>query len=300
MPSDLYRDAHLGIRSRLTELKTRIRDREAEVTDAFWRSLDDRVRDRLTEGRAGLALIDEDSFDQLARAEAMLSSYLDEIDRLIARLPLLEAEWHELPDEVSDPPRQAPVGLFAPRTLFPPYGIWELYERFESTVRDRDREATIRHDGAGFVARFRDLDAPFAFRATVHAASQTTGELGLSLVTSVRRAMPRLCVRHETLVLSLGKALGLKREVEVGEPSFDGLFLIEGEADDVHRLLVPSVRAQLLALARFDIPTLEIMPDARMASLKWLFEPTQGALEAAIRVLASVRDWSPEVRFRRE
>jgi hypothetical protein len=120
------------------------------------------------------------------------------------------------------------------------------------------------------------------------------------LVTSVPRAMPRLLVRHENLVMSLGKVLGLKHEIEVGEPSFDGLFLIEGVAEAVHRLLVPSVRMQLLVLSRFDIPTLEIDPPRRVASIRWRFEPQAKALDAAVRVLAAIRETTPDLRFRND
>ena len=104
----------------------------------------------------------------------------------------------------------------------------------------------------------------------------------------------------ETLVLSVGNALGLKHDVEVGEPSFDGLFLIEGAKAAVARLLVPAVRMQLLALSRFDIPTLEIDPPRRTASLRWRFEPASKALDAAVRVLAAIRETPPDLRFRND
>ena len=34
----------------------------------------------------------------------MLAAYLDELERLIATLPAIEAAWIELPDDVADPP----------------------------------------------------------------------------------------------------------------------------------------------------------------------------------------------------
>src|SRR5690242_6043535 len=98
MPADSYRDAQVGIRARLTDLEQRLREREAEVTDTFWSSLDDHVRERLADLREGLDLTASTSFSDLARAEASLAAYVEELDRLIAMLPALEEEWLEIPD----------------------------------------------------------------------------------------------------------------------------------------------------------------------------------------------------------
>jgi hypothetical protein len=117
------------------------------------------------------------------------------------------------------------------------------------------------------LARFRDRGAPFALRATLYAQGNgQVSEVAMWLVTSIPRALPRLVVRHETLVLSVGKKLGLKREVEVGDTSFDGLFLIEGTKEAADRYLGTAVRAQLLALSRFDIPTRRSGSSPRCAS----------------------------------
>ena len=69
-------------------------------------------------------------------------------------------------------------------------------------------------------------------------------------------------------------------------PSFDGLFVIEGTRAAAALFLPPAVRAQLLALSRFDVPTLHMNPTSRTASLAWRFEPAPKALDAAVRVLA--------------
>jgi hypothetical protein len=299
MTADLYRDAHVGIRARLAELEARIRDREAEVTDAFWTSLDDDVRERLASMREAVELVDAQSLEELARAEALLAAYVDELGELIARLPSVEAAWHELPDDVASPPpppRRWSIGLPSSRE------VDEIVKNFTAVVRERDRHAEVVTDRPhSCIARFADRGCPFALRATMLTAGNgQVLEVPMWLVTSVPRAMPRVLVRPETLVLSVGKALGLKHEVEVGEPSFDGLFLIEATKEAVARYLVPGLRAQLLALARFDIPTLEIDPPNRVASIKWRFEPAAKALDAAIRILASIRETPPELRFRNE
>lgn len=300
MAANSYRDAHVGIRARLADLEGRIRDRESEVTPAFWDSLDDKVREEMRSEREAIELVDPGAtLEELARAEQLLSAYLDDLERLIARLPAIEEQWHELPDDVDDPPaRRDPWPLGLPTTE-----EWNAMERkLVATVRDRDRHATVTKDGARTcIARFRDKDCPFALRATAYTnGNGQIAEVGMTLVTSVPRAMPRLLVRHETLVLSVGKVLGLKHEIEVGEPSFDGLFLIEGAPEAVTRLLVPPVRMQLMVLSRFDIPTLEIDPPRRLASIRWRFEPQPKALDAAVRVLAAMRENTPDLKFRSE
>lgn len=300
MAANSYRDPHVGIRARLAELEARIREREAEVTTAFWESLDDAVRENMLAERDAIELVDGNAtLEELARAEQLLAAYLDDLERFIARLPAIEEEWHAMPDEVADPPARRdpwPLGL-------PTAAEWNAMERkLLSIVRERDRDATVVKDGARTcIARFHDKGCPFALRATAYSnGNGQVAEVAMWLVTSVPRAMPRLLVRHETLVMSVGKVLGLKHEIEVGEPSFDGLFLIEGPPEAVARLLVPSLRMQLLVLSRFDIPTLEIDPPRRVASIRWRFEPQAKALDAAVRVLASIRETPPELRFRND
>lgn len=204
-----------------------------------------------------------------------------------------------MPDSVAPPP---PIpDSWSTRLLH--FGAARgIVRTFEAMVWERDRDAVfMKEDGITCLARFRDRGCPLALRATVlSSANEEVGEVAMSLVTSIARALPRLVVRHESLVLSVGKALGIKHEVEVGEPSFDGLFLIEGTQEAADLFLLPQVRAQLLALARFDVPTLTVDPPARTATLQWRFEPAAKALDAAVRVLTAVRDRPPLLKFRRE
>jgi len=302
MSGDLYRDAHFGLRARIAELEARIEARESEVTETFWESLAPALRERLAELRSSQVLASsapaDDSLEKLTRTEALLSASLDELERLIATLPATEAEWSFLPDHVADPPEPK----FSFRDGAPSEEeATAIFRQFSAMVRERDREAEILDVNPMYLARFRERGAPFALRATLY--TQGNGqvpEVGMWLVTSIPRALPRLVVRHETLVLSLGKVLGLKHEVEVGDTSFDGLFLIEGKKEAADLYLVPAVQAQLLALSRFDIPTLDVDPKARTASLRWRFEPAPKALDAAVRVLTAVRESRPSVRFRNE
>jgi hypothetical protein len=294
MSGDLYRDAFLGIRARLAELWARIEEREAEVTPAFWDTVAPTNREQLASLREGRELTSAESLDELARAEGMLAAYLEELERLIATLPSTEAAWAELPDEVGDPPPPANVRFWATREE-----VDQVQRSFTAMVRERSHDAEVVGASPTFLARYRENDTPWALRATLYTnGNGQVAEVAMWLVTSIRRALPRLRVRHESLVLSVGKVLGLKHEVEVGEPSFDGLFLIEGTKEAADLFLVPHVRQQLLALSRYDIPTLDIDPTARVASLHWRFEPAPKALDAAMRVLASIRATPSSVVFR--
>lgn len=294
MPADSYRDAQVGIRARLADLEGRIREREAEVTRAFWDSLDAHVRERLSSLRDALSLVTSDSFEELARAEGQLATYETELERWIARLPTIEEEWIAVPDGVPDPPPDGDAGPI----LSPAHGR-EFVRSFESMVRERDRSAELVVDGWwACLARFTDRGVPFALRGAALAnGNGQLADVSMQLVTSIPRATPRLTLRHETLLMAFGKALGVKHEIEVGDTSFDGLFLIEGSRLGAERFLVPSIRAHLLALARFDVPTLEVDPPSRIASLRWRFEPAPKALEAAVRVLSFIREAHTEVCF---
>lgn len=296
MPADSYRDAQVGIRARLADLEGRIREREAEVTGDFWESLDSHVRERLERLRGSLELIASDSFEELARAEGQLSTYENELDGLIARLPVIEAEWLAVPDGVPDPP---PAGDGGP--ILSPRQGGEFVRSFEAMVRDRDRDAEIVIDGWwACLARFRSRGVPYALRGAALAnGNGQLADVSMQLVTSIPRATPRLSLRHETFLMSFGKALGMKHQIEVGDASFDGLFLIEGSRLAAERFLVPSIRAHLMALARFDVPTLVVDPPSRTASLRWCFEPAPKALDAAVRVLSFIREAHAEVHFRK-
>lgn len=304
MTENLYRDAFVGIRARLGELTARIQDREAEVTDAFWKSLPKAQRTRLEDLREGLELTTTNDFEELARAENMLASYLEELEGLLSMLPSLERDWTALPDDV-------PVR--ASKDYHP--SLWqtplanadtdELHRTFLEVVRMRDPHAMVENDGpVSQVARFVDHDAPFALRSTVLSVmgngslSPQVGEVGMALFTSIRHALPALSIRHENIVLTVGKVLGIKDDIEVGDPSFDGLFLIEGSQEASDLFLTPQVRTHLLTLARYDVPTLVVDPESRLASIQWRFEPAPKALEAAVKVLLAVRQTPPYFRFR--
>lgn len=301
MPADLYRDAHHGMRWRLEELESRIRETEAELTEAFWASLDREVRERLERMRSALARRKrdaEDALEDLARAEGELAAYQEALAGLVERLPFLEEAWLEVPTHAPDPPPQESRWRYG----------WVDEEEAQAftracvaCVRERDRDADLFWSSrTSCLARFTDQGAPFALRITASPTKGQIGEVAMWLVTSIARATPPLVLRPESIWSAFGKAVGLRHEAEVGDPSFDGLFLIEASQRAVDRLLTPFVQNALLALARYDVPTLEVAPERRLAQIRWEFEPTPKALDAAVRVLAAIRETRPvAVPFRR-
>lgn len=297
MRGDSYRDAFVGIRARLEDLDARILEREAEVTQTFWDSLPTELRERLADLRAARELVTAETFDELTRAEGMLAAYLDELAARIEALPSVEAEWSEVPDEVGDPPHlDLPLGYGGPT----PEEANAVRRELTAVVREHARDAEVTGNNPVYLARFRERDCPFALSATLYTQGNgVVSEVHMHLVTSIPRALPPLVVRHESLFSSLGAVLGLKHGVEVGDPSFDGLFVIEGTRAAAELYLVPAVCAQLLALSRFDVPTLHVDPRARVASLRWRFAPAPKALDAAVRVLRAIRESEPRVQFRR-
>ncbi len=297
MSDDLYRDANVGLRARLDELSTRILDREAEVTDDFWVTVPVALRERFDELREGLLVTSED-FEELARAESLLAAYLEELEALLDGIPLLEADWSAVPDDVpSTPASERPWRIGYLRED----AAQAIARDCEAMVRELDRDATFHTDGPlAWVAHFQYLRCPFVLQASVlSVANEEVGEVAMCLVTGIPRGLPALVVRHETLVLTIGKVIGLKHEVDVGDASFDGLFLIEGTQEAADLFLPPSVRNHLLTIARFDVPTLTVDPPARRATLRWRFEPAARALDAAVRVLSSVRKAPPSLKFRK-
>ena len=173
MSGDLYRDAHIGLRARIAELEARIEARESELTETFWESLAPTLRERLDELRSSDVLgssaagtpAGNDSLETLTRTEAMLSAFLDELERIVATLPATEAEWSVLPDHVADPPE--------PRFSFRDGAPSEeeataIFRQFSAMVRERARDAEILDLNPMYLARFRDRGAPFALRATLY------------------------------------------------------------------------------------------------------------------------------------
>ena len=299
MAAELYRDANLGIRARAEELVVRIREREGQLTEAVWDNVAKDVLARKGDTIEALDLLHAGkdlSFEEVARIEGELSAWVEELDRMIDAMPAMEAEWGICPDDVADPPLPKTAAV-----LGYPEALAELRTMFESIVHARHPLATFgRTNAASFVARFRERDTPISMRATALWASELgVQEVQMSMQTSVRRSMPRLSLRHETFFITFSKAFGVRQEIEIGEPSFDGLFLIQGDARAAKAFLTPTTRALLLGLARFDVPTLEIDPPARIARISWQFEPHTKAFENALKVLLAVRDLESEVHFLR-
>ena len=159
MSGDLYRDANVGLRARLADLSARILDREEEVTDDFWVTISVEERERLDELREGLDLVASEDLEELARAESLLTAYATELDALLDGIPLLEADWSAVPDDVPSVPvseRPWRIGYLREDAAH------VIARDCEAMVRELDRAATFETDGSlAWVARFEYLECPF-------------------------------------------------------------------------------------------------------------------------------------------
>ena len=171
-------------------------------------------------------------------------------------------------------------------------------------VRERARDAEIVEREPGCILHVSATEAaPFALRATLYTQGNgQVAEVAMWLVTSIPRALPRLVVRHETprAVRSARRSGSSTRSRSASRRS---TACSSSRARRRQRTSSSAARcsAQLLALSRFDIPTLDVDPTARTASLRWRFEPAPKALDAAVRdPHARSRASRPSVRFRNE
>ncbi|HEU4405798.1 MAG TPA: hypothetical protein VFS43_11080 [Polyangiaceae bacterium] len=112
----------------------------------------------------------------------------------------------------------------------------------------------------------------------------------LSLSTDVPPTTPAFRLVPQTGFDDLLQSLRLQRRHRVGDEEFDVAFRIVGDAGCV-RLFGPPVRASLLAVARVDVPSLEV--GGGEATLRWRAPPSGALLESALRALAALRAGAP-------
>jgi len=212
-------------------------------------------------------------------------------------VPELEQAARALPDRAPDPlPREGPFGEFA-CFVAPAETRDHVLGRVAPVVKGLDSLAEIlplnEIDYVGLRARFRAHEAPLSLLYQEFTVSKRHGgeqSVVVQLATSVAPATPVLSLRPELLRHVLLKPLGLTRDVQLDAATFDGMFIVDADAEDARALLTPEVQQGLLDVARFDIPTLEVAN--REALLSWRFQPTALALAGAARALAGIRQAS--------
>jgi hypothetical protein len=116
----------------------------------------------------------------------------------------------------------------------------------------------------------------------------------IALATSIARGAPRLRLRPEQIRHTwFLKPLGLIADVKIGSAIFDGTFLILASIDDALALLTPEARSALLAVAKVDVPALDV--GGGTAELRWRYQPTGKSLRGAAHALVAIRSVPPRV-----
>lgn len=302
-----YRDANAALRGRLAEISLQVQQIRGQLSEAYWSAFDAETRERA----ARLDALSKASFadlalDAMTAAEQQLTSYLRELQERVQRLPELEASWWQaLPDDVQAPIEQRKFWSMGWQMA---WSAREIEKAFLQLVRSLDPEAQLSKTSHSLEARYRRDGAPFFWRLS--ASINKNGEpmeLASELTTSVRRSLPSLTLQSESFASTITKAVGLRRELEVGELSFDGQFLINGDRslpaeqqrEQVMPLLDAPLRAAILALAKFDVPSLSLEPSVPRAVLRWRYpelDPRVHALAEAI--LLQLREHPGTVQLR--
>jgi hypothetical protein len=287
-----YRDLAEGLRARLEALNEDVLTRLSRLPPEVWPRLPAVTSIALGAMHAELPRTAPDGIDEAARLEVLLERLRDALDRAIDEAEELEPQILALPDVA---PPLAPAhrldrlsrALFeASRTLqklgWPGWAQLadEAVESFVTVVLRRFPEAHVERIAPNAArATVRTQGAPIAFLVEVPPPYRARfGSIDLRAATGIPLALPRVVLRPEVIA-------GL--DVELGDPTFDGLFDVAASREDALTVLSPQVRAALIRLAWHDVPRVRI-GDGR-AEIAWTYEPTRAALDEATIVLVALR-----------
>lgn len=307
-----YRDRDAALRSRIGIARERIRALEASIAPEVFRYLqEDELRTFNTLRAAGYRALDstEDlrggatSADIEAWAGA-LEHFAEALQSLVWRIPSLEQVARAIAPQ-APPISQSRRG----RRLWvePATNGLEL-EEFPTRL-----EKALEMFGAS-VARGGWAHSDRKLLPRVHWAVLQFGstlvsnllEIELpggaplfftSFAVGVPRALPHVSVVPTTSVLPrlFADRRRFGGELRTGDDAFDGGFAVRSA--EFEKVLTPIVRKKLLALSRYDVPTLTV--EDGVATLRYTYDPQVPVLRAAIEVMLAVRDVHVAVRFAR-
>jgi hypothetical protein len=288
-----YRDEAAGLAARLEGLRDDVHRSEKRLPPEVWRYLPVAEAAALQVLRAAVPREMPTTLEAAHLLELALEAYR-------ARLELAIEAARDLEPRIGIAPDSAPE--LVPRHAFGRVARF-IYEFGVSGWRDRIEEAfagfeaivTRRFPGARFdspchFARrttVRAHDAPVCLIVEVPPFRGTRGDaVEMRAATHVALAVPRVELSPESM---------LGHDIEVGDPTFDGLFDVVASPEDARRVLVAEVRAALVRLAWHDVPTVAI-GDGH-AEIAWTYEPTRDAIEDASRALAALRKLDVDARL---
>jgi hypothetical protein len=227
----------------LAAVRARIAEREAEVTEHFWRALPEGDRQDIDELRKGATDRNED-----IAAESCFR-LLAAIEAAIERLASIEEAWRTAPP---DPPSGAvELRLVAPADLRRGLALVRKLDPKARATKGQGDEDDVRRVRA--IVRFTHAEAPLCFQ--LWAPDQATDVV--EMATSVAPGLPPVRVELAGAFDDLLASLGLGRDVEIGDDEMDALFEIRGDSESARALIGPPVRSALRMLAGIGAPWLE-------------------------------------------
>lgn len=253
----MYRDPLAGLRSQIATKRGLLESRERHLPLLLFAMLPRRIAgviDRLHERVKEEA----DSLERLTSLDAALDELLAAHDEAAAILP----ELRECPSTVPDPPKGQ---------LAPPWAIEESYQlgyRAMLTKRILDIAPDaylVRWDDPMYLARIRVAGAPLVVTSRLSLFAGQPAVFESTARTSVHPSTPELDVRRDRLLDGIGRAIGLVKDVRVGNDEFDDAFIVSG-SNAASALLTSDVVAALLEMRRLH-PHLEVRRG--IAELTW-------------------------------
>ncbi len=288
----MYRDPLEGVRSRVRDLDASILTLEARFTPAYHQHLPADRAARLSSFRDAAQAVRGSDLAALRATEQVLTDYRDALEEAIAFAPELFAWLDAFPDA---PAELEPLGnpnLGAMDRVvagaFVEEKMTEMERQLQGALKALGVSAPLTRLGQlASRARLQIKGVPFALAADLNFRGNYNIDPVLRLSTTVRRGLPRTDLSPEMWRHAFCKALGLRRDRATGDFSFDSRFLVDVAEEAELDFLDGDVRAALLRLAYYDVPSLRI--DAGQALLQWSFDPEEGPVRAAVDVLTALR-----------
>lgn len=291
-----YRDGFQARRRRIEFGFEEQIERDGRVTDELQMSLPKPLRSALLAMRKKLRVPKVRDADSAGEAEVALEACRSVLDEVYRLAPELERAHNALPTDVdTNGIMPAPSRIIYSSSLEYEYELLDILPGHVERL-DPSAEIVVDRQRAIVTASFgRRQGVPF-FLAT--GLDTQRGGSVITIATGVRRSTPNLKLRPQLFGHAFSKAVGLTRDIEVGDAELDGRFLIDAEQEDARRMLTASVRRDVLRIAAFDEPVLVV--GAGRASLNWRYDLTYPPLEAALRILTAMRSYDVPVALLRK
>lgn len=290
----MYRDEEEAAAHRVDALSERVRARKARLTPPLLKRLPQDLSSRMTQGVEHVDACT--NVGDRVRALETLDGILDEV---FALAPHLEDDVNALPEEIA--PEMVVEARRLPLFHTTPEGWDEAVSRLPRYLTELDAGTRIdRKEACVLDARLAYRGAPVAARMQPHFQSnEYTGEVEVALGSPVRKSTPALDVRPLAFSHSFTKLLRIHRDIEIGDEQIDGRFLIQGDVAFAKAVLSDKTRADLLKIATFDVPFLDVADrnDLRVVRLRWRWDAKVGPLKAALRILARIRALDTSVQM---